>query len=473
MPTAFQTKPQLKPQLWQLLLCTSLVFAWPVSAQEATDTGGVESDSAAEAGTAQAPRLSVVYVDIPFVFAEGVDPVLPELDSARGDSLEPDELTARSINEYDLTLETIEDDGGVWDPQLIEQLTAQGSLQQQQGDHATAIATFDRAMHVNRINNGLHTTEQIPIVEELIESYMALEDWANVDLYYNYLFYVQQKAYGSEDPRMIPVLAQLGQWHLQAFNIGFGEMLGLHLSSAQILFDAAVQMVNLHFGPQDERLVTYLRSIADSAYLVASNPEIMSEVNRPDFRTSQDLLMAQLNQRNVDMTPAGFSAGEAALQQVVAVQEELADDPYVIAEAYANLGDWYLLFRQRRVAEEQYLTAWNLLAAEENAEELQQRLFGQVTPIPTFITEPRLLYRGGSVPSGPEELTEEFVDLSFIVTRNGEVRRVTVLGEETADEAGLVARVVREMRRFAFRPQVQEGVALETEDNRARVRFWY
>ncbi len=453
-------------------LLTGLAFTPVIFAQEDADTAEATDEVAAEAEVPARSGDSVVYVGIPFVFEAGTDPVLPELETTQQQAQAPDELTARSISEYEVTLQAIEDAGGVWDPQLIEQLTAQGSLLQQQGDHATAVATFDRAMHVDRINYGLHTTEQIPIVEELIESYMAMEDWDNADLYYNYLFYIQQKAYGSEDPRMIPVLAQLGQWHLQAFNIGFGEMLGLHLSNAQILFDAAVRMVGLHFGQQDERFVSYLRNIADSAYLVASNPDLMSEIDRPDFRSSQDILAARLNQRST-MRPAGFSAGQAALQQVVTVHEELSDDPYQIAEAYANLGDWYLLFQQRRVAEEQYLRAWNLLAAEENGEEMLVRLFGQVTPIPTFSTEPRSVFRGGADRPALGELTEGFVDLSFNVTRNGEVRRVTVLSEETDENSGQVARVVREMRRFSFRPIVQDGVALPSDDNRARVRFWY
>ena len=74
-------------------------------------------------------------------------------------------------------------------------------------------------MHVSRVNTGLNTVDQIPIVQNMIDSHAALGQWAEVDLYQNYLFYIQQRTYGPNDPRIIPV-QQLGEWNMQAFGIG-------------------------------------------------------------------------------------------------------------------------------------------------------------------------------------------------------------------------------------------------------------
>ena len=447
------------------------MLAGPVGASVVSEQA---ADSTAAATTEATGRTDdrVIYLDVPVVLEPGVDPVLPLLAIADPAPSSPDPELARRIGEYDASLQAMETENGIWAASLIEPLTARGNLQQLLGDHAAAVRTFDHAMHVNRINNGLHSTRQIPIVEELIESYLAMEDWSNADLYYNYLFYVQQKAYGTDDPRMIPVLAQLGRWHLQAFNIGFGDTLALRLSSAQLLFDAAVRMVALHFGRQDERFVAYLRHIANSAYLAASNPDLIAQLGRPDYGNSHDLLATRLNQR-APIVPAGFRAGEIALRQVVSVYEEAAETPYRLAEAHATLADWYLLFQQTRAADQHYRLAWNLLAAQENAAELLPRLFGRVTPIPTFSTAPRRVYRGGSQRKSPAELRTGFVDLSFSVTRNGELRRVEILPENSAATAEQMDRVARELRSYRFRPQVRDGMVSASDDNRVRVRFWY
>lgn len=419
-------------------------------------------------------RNWIMYVDVPVVYEAGTDPVLPPVnyDEQIETEIEPDAVLLGTLGTYESSVQNIEAQGGAWDPALIEQLAAQGNVQQELGDHAAAVEVFDRAMHINRISNGLHTTNQIPIVEELIESYLALEDWDNADLYHNYLFYIQTKAYGAEDPRMIPVLSQLAQWQMQAFGLGYGEALGLRLSSAQVLFDAAARMVYLHFGPGDDRFVPFLRSIADNAYLVARNPGLMAEIDRATFRTTQELLAARLNQPT-PAAPAGFGVGENALREVVNAYEASGEDPFLLAEALANLGDWYILFQRRRSADEYYQRAWEILSEQENGAELQSRLFGKVVPIPTFDTEPRAILRRSSELMSPEDLRIGIADLSFTVTRNGQVRNVVLLTEETPENTGQVTRVARELRQSLFRPLMVEGTAVESEDNLVRIRYWY
>ncbi len=433
--------------------------------EEPASTEGEDSDD---------NRSVVMYVDVPLVYEEGTDPILPPFDYGEpvraGEN--PDESLLQTLQTYQTAVQDIETTGGAWDPALIEELSAQGNLQQRLGDYAAAVETFDRAMHINRISSGLHTTSQIPIVEELIDSYMALEDWDSADLYHNYLFYIQTKAYGPEDPRMIPVLEGLAEWQMQAFTLGYGEALGLRLSSAQALFDAAARMVFLHFGPSDERFVPILRSIADSAYLVARNPNLMTEIDRAVYRTTQELLAARLNQPR-PISPAGFRVGEAALQGVVTAYESTGDDLYAQAEALANLGDWYILFQRRRTAQEHYIRAWELLADQENAEELQTRLFGQVVPLPTFETEPRVILRRGTELMSPADLQEGMADLRFTVTRNGETRNVELLTEETPENTDQVTRVARELRQTMFRPVIEDGVITDKENNLVRIRFWY
>ena len=320
------------------------------------------------------------------------------------------------------------------------------------------------------MNAGLNTVDQIPIVQNMINSHSALAQWAEVDLYQSYLFYIQQRIYGPNDPRIIPALQQLGEWNMQAFGIGLGDTLGLRLSAAQLLFNAAARLVEFHYGRSDARYIPYLRNIVHSAYQVARNPQLISELGNSEFRGDRAVLAAMINER-LPSQPAGFIAGEEALRSIISFRQE-QEDVYALAESIAELADWYLLYAQRRAADELYLSAWQLLADEENSEALQQSLFGSVVAIPLIITEPRMVDRR-ALGKGPESLTEGFVDLSFTVTRNGSVRRVSVLSDENPQNIIQFGSVGRALRSFVFRPVLQDGVPVATEDNRFRFRYWY
>lgn len=461
---------------WVSLLIALLVFLpGLVYAQE--DTGATEDEPE------QQNASSILYLGVPVVYSEGVDPLMPPPAPPMDPEQDPEFLTrASSIEDYTRTVSQIEASGGAWDANLVESLSALGRLQQAQGDHAAAVATLDRALHINRINSGLHTTEQIEIVEGLIESYLALQDWEKADLFHSYLFYIQQKAYGPNDPRMVPALARLGEWNLQAFEIGFGDPLGLRLSTANILYNSAARMLSLHFGRDDDRFVPYLENIAESAFLVASNPEIMNEIDRPQYRSSQDLLRDALQDRSA-VIPMGYRVGESALMEIIAYYQE-TDQPVLLAEAYTQLGDWYLLSESRRNAEEQYRNAWDLLAAVElepetspeqieAARAMRESLFSEVTPIPGYALRPRWIanYSVERVPM--ESLQWGEIDLSFTVTRNGQVRDMELIGDATGLDVDRYDRIRRELRRYRFRPRLVEGEAVESENNLVRFRFWY
>jgi hypothetical protein len=327
-------------------------------------------------------------------------------------------------------------------------------------------------MHVNRINEGLHTLNQVPVVEQLIDSYKAMGDWANVDLYQNYLYFVQHKAYGRNDPRLIPVLHDLGQWNIEAFTIGFGEPLGIRLSQAQLLFNTAARMVGIHFGRNDERYVSYLRNLANSAYLVALHPDHMREVGRPEYRSQQEILWQQLNAPGRN-EPQGFQVGLNALEEIVNYYRDAGDSRYALAEALANLADWHLMFNRYRSAESLYAEAWALLEESENSAELLDQLFGQVVPIPTFASLPSNLLINTS--SSHDRLASNFdyADVRLDLTRDGSPRNVEVVSPETEANSRQLSRLRREVRLSIFRPRIEDGQMVESAGHLFRYRYWY
>jgi len=433
-----------------MLLISSSVFAQgALESEEGTDSR--------EQGRASSP-LGV-----------GLGPTAPTTDVVSASEEDPETAQRlESIRRYNAIVTDIELDGGAWDNNLVEELSALGELQQQQGDHHAAIETFDRAMHVNRINSGLHTLEQIPAAEQLIQSYMALGNWEQVDIHNRYLFYLQQKNFGSDDPRFIPVLEQMAIWNMQAFKVGYGEILEVRLLEAQAMFSEAARMVAIHFGKSDARFIDYLRNAANSAYLISQKPDFVEEGAWSDFSSAQQLTMSGRQGAQL----SGFRVGKGALIEIVESLKE-QDSVYALAEATANLADWYLVFGQRRRARENYAQAWQILQTEENSEELEQRLFGKVVRLPALaskIETPEAFFRGGERSDG---LRSGYVDLIFDVTAGGVVRNVGSVSEVAAANRAQINKLKASMRHARFRPLIVDGKLEASEGNRITYRYWY
>ena len=417
-------------------------------------------------------RSRVLYVDIPVPFEPGTDPEMPAPPRPAIPEDDPQyQVQVANLSDYSQSVAETEFNGVVWDQGLVEDLTALGQLQQDLGNHPEAVQIFDRAMHVSRINEGLHALDQIPVVEMMIDSYRALADWQQVDLYENYLYYIQQKAYGSSDPRLIPVLDQLGQWNIEAFTIGHGEPLGLRLSTAQILFSAAVRMVGIHFD-KDDRVVSFSRNLARTAYLDKQYPEYVTELDRPEYRSAQDR-MRDLYQGRRANSARGYRVGAEALTEVIRFYEQSSDDPYLLAEAIADLADWELIFDRRQLGLDLYAEAWAVLADQPDSEELQQRLFGQVLSVPTFAELPTNLLMGSTDSQERPGLRYDYADVVLDLTQYGAPRNVMVISEETEDNARQLDQLRRVVRSMTFRPLIVDGQAQDSEGHHFRYRYWY
>ena len=403
-----------------------------------------------------------------------------EEEASRADSLaemmaaESEAAIARleAIDNYNAVIADLEGDGGAWNGGLVEELTSLGTLLQQQGSHEEAIKVLDRAIHINRINLGLHTVEQVSAIESKIQSYLALDQWQDADLTFEYLYYIQRRAYGTRDPRLIPVLNSIAEWNLRAFHLGHGEALGMRLNNALMFWNAAAIMVKTHFGPQDERFVTYLRGIANSSYLLSRNPEMMADLGRPQFRNEMEINRVHLGQPS-SYESKGFASGAQALTEILRYEIEKRDDVLALADAFTNLADWYLLFGRRRAAEEQYGNAWRLLANQPNADALHKAYFGRVVPMPSFVGEQKKGYELDAVRQTDEPLDSDYADLIFDVTDTGEVRDVRSLSAETEDNKNQLSRLRRVVRTSHFRPIIIDGVPQRSANNVFRYRYWY
>jgi tetratricopeptide (TPR) repeat protein len=121
------------------------------------------------------------------------------------------------ISAYRARINDTQANANPYSHELREQYDALGTLLQQNGEHEEAIKAFEAAMHIDRVNAGLYTLDQIPVVEKIMASHEALGNASEVDDFHGYLFYIKQRSYEDGDPRLLAAQEEWADWNIESY----------------------------------------------------------------------------------------------------------------------------------------------------------------------------------------------------------------------------------------------------------------
>ena len=378
-----------------------------------------------------------------------------------------------SLQRFEDAVTTIEFDGGAWDINLTENLTSMGEIYQQQGLYQEAIDVYSRAMHVSRVNLGLNSLDHLPVVERMIDNYLALGDWESANQYQEYLYNAQRREYGMNDPRMVSVLSQRAIWELSLFNARWGDELGSKLLRALYLYQVASNLVSVHFGQDDERYSKFLKDTAGTAYLVSRYQALIRETTQMQYSPAQDLY-PDGPRGFIGSFDDGYEDGLEALQSNVGSFSEEDRDSVEYAQALILEADWYLLYDRRRAAQAKYREAYEILRSRQNAKTLIENAFGTVKPLPDFSDQIESIFIKGNFEGRALVARESgYVEVQFDVTSFGSVANLKVLTDEAEVDNRVISALRRQIRGTLFRPKVQDGEVVRSNGNRFRYRYVY
>jgi len=189
------------------------------------------------------------------VQAQEVNQFAPSANKAQ---LNNSRVDTGNATDYTRLLIDLESEFGPFDARLSEPLLSYGDMLAQRGDYLEALGLLERALHVTRISQGLHSEEQIAIVERLIDCNVALENWVSVDENYRYMQFLYTRLYERGTDQWYHGIAQVSDWHIVAINNGLAEDLTYHLREANKLFQQRLTMAE-EMGIVDEKVLQILR----------------------------------------------------------------------------------------------------------------------------------------------------------------------------------------------------------------------
>jgi tetratricopeptide (TPR) repeat protein len=398
--------------------------------------------------------------------------------------------------EYETEIQRLEADRGAYDPQLGEQLLSLGLVYQSQEQHGDAVKALKRAMYIRRVNAGLYDMGQVPILNEIIQSDIASQDWEDLDQAYEQLLFIHRRNFEPGDPRFLPILDTVGAWKVRAYT---EELLKENptatINSAERLYRDNVRILEKQYGETDPRLIEPLYGRAVVGY------QLLREVaSRPlsDFSRSAPIAPPVVQYQRVCAVVAGrvvcqlvpISTGSSYLSQyarqqqdkdmeiqryVTIINESLKQTveiheahPELPAESRAraliHMGDWNMIRGRRNTAVDFYKRAYDTLAVDAEGDALVEKYFGTPKSIPTLrLPVPH-------VDQKLEQLAEQsYVTVAVDITKRGDARNFQVVEQANPADEGAVRKARDKIKEGRFRPRFENGEPVDTPGFRLKV----
>lgn len=397
----------------------------------------------------------------------------PGLPAGRGSDADDSVLSIRllpekpnSVSEYERVIQEQEAEHGAYHQGLSENLVGLGLAHRLHGNHLAAAETFEQALQIARINEGLHNLKHSSLVDLIIDNYDLVGAWPSVDRYQKFWFWLQRRGHDPADPAMIDVLHRVAAWNLKAFQLDSGRPPFSHLTDANTALNRAAALIDQNDGARDPRLMDTLYASAITNLYMASYVAntLDTSMLRNNAHFFADPVRRHL-QEEIDRQDYIIQRYRDGRQALTRAAELRSGDPESRATSLVYLGDWNLLFDRRQTAMRHYAEAYDIMRAGGVAPERMEELLGRPVAIPA------MQVRTDSAAPKADLAHARYVVTLFDVSKSGRVRNVRVVEAQPLDDATIQRHARRELKNTRFRPRIQDGQAIATADVERRFVF--
>ncbi|MGI9292073.1 MAG: energy transducer TonB [Gammaproteobacteria bacterium] len=359
---------------------------------------------------------------------ESVEAALAQINLAKAQQQKADYPAA--IDNFEIGIRRIEAAEGIVSPLLVEPLMGLAASNNAMGAYDRGLVNYERALRLNHVDLGLYNDQQLPIRDELTETYLALGAQADAEFQQEIQLVILQQEFGADMDRVIPAFYKLAGWY---------ERTNQPQKQAY-QYQQAVRMIREQTDKNSPNQIEALRELSRTYYKMNMPAESMRMLKRA-YRINTEA-------------------------------EE--PDPLLAADIQVEIGDFYSLFGSRKDSVQHYQTAWNMLTTAEDQEELRDSYFSE----PIFLQGPPLptLYPVSPATRNlfqeqPNLFAEGFAIAEYDVDASGRVRNVRIIESEPAK---LIDKKFRlSLTRQRYRPRLVDGAPVRTTGEQVRIAFNY
>jgi hypothetical protein len=322
---------------------------------------------------------------------------------------------------------------------LADPLITLAALHRGRDELDEAADYYRRALHLVRVNDGLYSERQVPIVRELMGIYRRQGDLGSLGDIYQY--YGRVLKLHKHDRHTVPIDLALEylRWERELYVTRADGLQRMHLARA---YRTNRVLLESFAAPAADERESYFRlalSQMRNFYLILGDQPLSAV---PGNQVSADPLAAKAEREIASRQQLAFSEGIRLLRECIELARDA--DAHTRARLELELGDWYQWNDELRRARTHYLAVVALLR-EAGEEALLTQWLDQPMELPDeenhWVVEQMQAVDPGAV-----------VEASYSVTAQGIARGIEVsVGDDAYDEQAW--RIKRMLREAHFRPR--------------------
>jgi tetratricopeptide (TPR) repeat protein len=366
----------------------------------------------------------------------------------------PLEIEAGDPGPYEEQLKDMALSEGPYASGLTDPLAGVAQIYKQRGQYDEAIESYRRALHVIRVNDGLKSERQLPLLKDLMAIYRIVGDGQALDDAYHYYFNIHGNGYPPYTEASIAANVEYMAWQREAFGVKIGgkaqsraRAVQAYLRNAQMIEEMAAQT-----SPNVDWYEDIVMSQMANLYMVMGEDlEEHMSVGMPSGAMYGSELQSEafVRDRISVIQGTGEKVGRKLIQSLIDMRPEAPATKR--AALYLELGDWNQWNGSLRRANEAYTIVETLLLAE-NEHELLENWLAEPMELP----DERALWRSGS---GLSREQYPVMTVRYDVSEKGDVRNVSV-SQSDASASWPANRLKRLLRETHFRPRFAGGQPL-------------
>ncbi len=325
-----------------------------------------------------------------------------------------------SSRDYQSNISHLEISSGPYSENLTAPLVSLGILANENRQYADAEDSFNRALRIHRINNGLQDLSQLPILDLIISNNISRQNWKAANDNYHFYYWIHRRNYGETDPRMLAVIDKLIAWHLLGTKLETGPHPGEHFIRLLDLNERALHIVD-NYPQQDVlELAKRLYKLALIHYYIAiavQRGEAVGQYLTQKFSPIQNGESYETTSKKI--AKKRFRKSRKLVSRMASLYEHSNSAvPGSDAIALVYLADWDILFNRKKNANREYQLAYNKLLESGFTRELVNSFFLQPALLPKSDFFPDLMLKHTSASSqaassDPETMATEAVDTAM------------------------------------------------------------
>ena len=269
---------------------------------------------------------------------------------------------------------------GLMDSRLVEPLEQLADQLMLLGRFDEAHVLLDRAMQIARVEDGLYTEIQRPLLRKKIENFANRGSWDSAKEGMEHLLWLYTNKSLRIDQLLIEDLLELSRLHLRAFAEDNSFWQGYHFEQSSRIRWLAIGVARSVWGKTDERLVPLIYEQLRQFHLQSVALWRGGTTSYSLRRVAPGL---DIMRKRSDVNESFYLSGLSLLNNLFSIYAESeSPDPEAIAMTHVYLADWHILYSKPQVAIEAYRQAYQELLAAGVDATLANEFFNQPMVIP-------------------------------------------------------------------------------------------